>query len=274
MTLQDIHKLLSDRMPIDKVPIEWESSAYTTETFNRWVRDPNFTGWPGDLDTEEEVRSIAILLKPQPGDDLLDVACGYGRHALAFTDQYNLRTTGIDISPALIAAARRFAEEKGLEITYEVKHAKELAWFDAFDLAMIVFNSFSLFSPEDAPVVLEGIHQALRPNGRLFIDLDNKPFNCRYGTSDTNWDLWPRGLTLQEIYFHDDLSVEVCRDLSFEIGVDEMGEFIFIKRLYTLDEISDLISSHGFRIDQIYGGWDLSSLDKSSSKMILVCVKE
>ena len=214
------------------------------------------------------------LLKPQPGDSLLDIACGYGRHALVFADQYNLRVTGIDISPALIAAARKFAKEKGAEITYEAKQSKELAWVEAFDLAMIAFNSFSLFSPEDAPIVLKGLHQALRPGGRFFLDLDNKLFNCRYGTSDTNWVVWSGGLTLQEIYFHEDLSVEVGRDLCFETGTEEMAEFTTFKRIYTLDEISDLLSSHGFHIDQIYGDWDLSSLDESSPKMIMVCLKE
>ena len=53
-----------------------------------------------------------------------------------------------------------------------------------------------------------------------------------------------------------------------------MTEVTIFKRIYTLDEMSDLLSSHGFHIDQIYGDWDLSPLDESSPKMIMVCLKE
>jgi SAM-dependent methyltransferase len=214
------------------------------------------------------------LLKAQPGDSLLDVACGYGRHDLLLAIKYGLRVTGIDISPGLITAAKRLASERRVEIGYEVGHGRDLTWINEFDLAMVVCNSFPLFSPEDAPVVLKGVHHALRSEGRLFLDLGNKPFTCRYGISDTNWYTWPGGLTLQEIYFHQDKSVEVCRDLSFKIDSDQVEEFLFIERIYSQDEICDLLASCGFRVAQIYGGWDLSPLREDSPKMILVGVKE
>ena len=106
------------------------------------------------------------------------------------------------------------------------------------------------------------------------MDLDNKPFNCRYGTSDTNWYTWPRGLTLQEIYFHQERSVEVNRDLSFHADRGEVEEFVLFKRIYSQREICSLLSHCGFRVDQIYGGWDLSPLEEGSPKMLLVGRKE
>jgi len=274
MNLKEIYNYLAGRLPIKQIPITWDSTGYTSETFNRWASDPSFPGWPGDRPTEEEVRIIIDLLQAQPGDSLLDVACGYGRHALLLAGQHGLKVTGIDLSPGLITTAKRLAKEQGLGVTYEVRQAKDLPWSNEFDLAMIAFNSFSLFSPKEAPIVLRSIHRALRSGGRLFLDLDNKSFNCRYGISGTNWHVWPDGLTLQEVYFHKNTSVEVCRDLIFKKDVEGVEEFIIFKRLYSSNEISNLLSNCGLLVNQVYGGWDLSPLGEDSPKMLLIGVKE
>ncbi|MCZ6677345.1 MAG: methyltransferase domain-containing protein [Candidatus Poribacteria bacterium] len=274
MTLKDVYNHLAQRLPIEQIPLTWEAMGYTSEAFNRWVSDPDFSGWTGDLPTAEEARVIVNLLKTQPGNSLLDVACGYGRHALLLAADYGLRITGVDVSPGLISTARRLAEEQDLDIVYEVRHAADLTWENEFDSAMIAYNSFSLFAPEVASVVLQSIHRALRPGGRLFLDLDNKPFNCRYGRFDTNWATWPGGLTLGEVCFHEDSSVEVCRDLIFRTDAEAAEAFIIFKRIYSQDEIVDLLSSCGFQVEQIYGGWDSSPLTDHSAKMLLVGMKQ
>ena len=139
---------------------------------------------------------------------------------------------------------------------------------------MIAFNSFSLFSPEDALLVLKGLRRALKPGGWLFLDLDNKTYNCRYGTRDTHWYMYPGDLVLQEIYFHEAISVEVGRDMDFKKDAEEAEEFIILKRIYSRDEITALLTDGGFRVEQVYGDWDLSPLSERSPKMILAGVKE
>jgi cyclopropane fatty-acyl-phospholipid synthase-like methyltransferase len=273
VTLKDIHDYLVHRLPIEQIPLNWDSTGYTSDAFNRWAGDPTFAGWAGDLPTEEEVRVIVELLQTRSGDTLLDVACGYGRHALLLTTKHGLKVTGIDVSSGLIATARRLAAEQGVEIIYEVRHATDLPWSSVFDRAICVYNSFSLFAPEAAPVVLQRIHRALRPGGRLFLDLDNTAFTCRYGTSETHWYTWSGGLTLQEIYLHQDRSVEVCRDLVVKTDTTQVEEFVIFKRMYSRREMCDLLSACGFRVVHISGGWDLSPLEEHSPKMLFVGMK-
>lgn len=253
--------------------MDWDSTGYTSESFERWARAPGFPGWKGDLPTEEEARVMVELLEPRRGDALLDVACGYGRHALELASRYGLTVAGVDISPGLIAIAKRRAAQHGLEIDYQVRDARDLSWESRFDQAIIALNSFSLFSPEDAPVVLRGIHRVLKRAGRLFLDLDNKSFNHRFGVSHNDWYLTPGGLTLQEVYYHEATSVEVMRDLEFTTDAEQVEEFVIFKRIYSLDEIRDLLSTCGFSIDQVYGAWDLSPLEEGSPKMLLVGAK-
>lgn len=273
MKIQRLCEYLEKLTPISEISLTWDSMNYTSESFNDWASGSSFNGWEGERSTEDEVSIMAKLLKTKHGDSLLDVACGYGRHALLFASHYGLNVTGIDVSSGLIETARRLAEEQRLKIYYEIRHGRNLVWQDEFDHAMIAFNSFSLFSPEDASAVLTGINKALKKNGRLFMDLDNKPFNCRYGTSYRDWSI-SNGLMLQEVYFHQDISVEVCRDLYCMTEADRIVEFITFKRIYSEEEIRVLLTECGFCIEEIYGDWDLSPLTQNSPKMILVGVKE
>ncbi len=273
MNLNDVFDYLKRRAPVQKIPIQWDAKAYTSEGFNQWAAGLMFKKWAGDKETEDEAKVIAKLLKVKQGNVILDVACGYGRHALELVEKYGLKVTGIDISWGLITAAKRLAGEKELDIKYEVRNATDIPWQNEFDGAMIAFNSFSLFSPEDAKTVLQKMHRALKPGGRLFLDLDNKPYNCLYGTHDSHWYRWPSGLTLQEIYFHEDISTEISRDIVFTKDGRIEDDFIIFKRIYTLREIKSLLADNGFRAGRIYGDWGLSYLTERSPKMILVCKK-
>jgi len=273
MNFNEIMSYLDKRVSIEKIPIDWEPKAYISDEFNRWASGVEFSGWANDKETEKEAAVIYKMLQVKGGNSLLDVCCGYGRHALVFTEKYGLKVTGIDISLGLIATAKRRAEENGLDIQYEVRRATALPWKEEFDSAIIAFNTLSLFSETDASIVLKGINRSIKQGSRLFIDLDNKPYNCRYGTSAHHWYRWPTGLTLQDIFFYEDISVEVCRDTKFSKDSDKIIESIIFKRIYTPEEISNLLEECSYRVGQIYGDWDLSSISESSPKMLLAAEK-
>jgi len=265
---------LAKVVPIDKLPLTWDTTGYTSDAFNKSARSESFADWGGDLPAEAEARVMAELLEATSGDRLLDVGCGYGRHDLVLARDYALRVTGVDISPGLIEAAGRLARKAGLSINYKVKHGRDLDWNEEFAHAIIAFNTFSVFSPDDAPAVLRGVHRALKRSGRLFMDLDNKPYNCRYGTSYRDWRVGPGSLLLQEVYFHHQISVEVNRDLHLDSESDEPGEFVVFKRIYAEQEIRDLLSQCGFQVIKVYGNWHLSPPDDNSPKIILAAERQ
>jgi len=270
MNDRTVWSILENLAPVDQIPITWDSTGYTSAAFNAEVKSADFTGWDGDLADDEEASLIVKLLGAGPGDSILDVACGYGRHDLLFAGVHGLRVTGVDIAPGLIATARRLASARGLNIDYRLQHARDMDLYAEFDYAMVGLNSFSLFSPKDAERVLGNIRHALKPNGKLFLDLDNKPHYCRYGTRQRNWYLASGHLVLQDIYFHHDISVETARDVALNARFDSVTQFVCFKCIYGKNEISALLESAGFRMETVRGNWDLTPLDDSSPKMILV----
>jgi hypothetical protein len=64
---------LAQAVPIDKLPLTWDATCYTSDPFNRSAHTESFAGWEGELPAKEEARVIAELLEATSGDRLLDV---------------------------------------------------------------------------------------------------------------------------------------------------------------------------------------------------------
>jgi len=268
MNLNQILRVLNERTPIEDVPIDWENTGYTTDPFEAWVRSEAFDGWPGEPDTDVEAAAMIRALGAGEGDALLDLACGYGRHAVRFAAQFGLQVTGLDISAALIERARATATAAGLDIDFRVQDAACLDSADTFDHVVIGFCSFSLFGPEGARDLLSRVHRALRPGGSLFLDLDNRLDVLRRPAADVDWHATHDSLVFQEVFFHADTSIEVGRDIAFR--GDDAHAFHVFKRLYDVQEISAWLVQAGFRVRALWGDWQLNAYTDDAPQILLV----
>ena len=66
---------------------------------------PEYLRFDEHPDTALQVDFILNALSPEPGDTILDVACGYGRHSLPLAAKGH-RVIGVDRSPVMLEAAR------------------------------------------------------------------------------------------------------------------------------------------------------------------------
>jgi SAM-dependent methyltransferase len=109
-------------------------------------------------------RAVIGRLQPQPGQRLLDLACGTGAVAeLAATT--GAEVIGVDIAPALIGQAKARAGERGLEIDYRVGDAEALELEDAsVDLAASICGV--MFAPDHEAVARE-LARVTKPGGRI-----------------------------------------------------------------------------------------------------------
>jgi SAM-dependent methyltransferase len=106
------------------------------------------------------VESLAI----EPGQRLLDVACGTGGVALRAA-RAGAAVVGIDISPDQLAKARRAAAEADLEIQFDEGDAQQLPYEDAeFEVVTSVFGA--IFAPDHERTAAE-LGRVCRSGGRL-----------------------------------------------------------------------------------------------------------
>lgn len=127
----------------------------------------------------QDVRALVRLLRLRRGARILNVPCGYGRHAVELARR-GFRVTGVDISSILLAQARQAAAESGIRVEVRRGDMRRLAYRRRFDAVLNLFTSFGYFGDADDLRVLKRFHRALRPGGRLVLHLINRDWVVRH----------------------------------------------------------------------------------------------
>ena len=132
---------------------------------------------------EQIDRSVAWLVKTlglRPGDQVLDLGCGPGLYAARLAER-GLALTGVDYSRRSIEYAASYALAHGLNIAYRCQDYFTLEEYEQYEAALLIYGDFCTFAPEQRAQLLQVIHQALRPGGRLALDVSTPEHRRRYG---------------------------------------------------------------------------------------------
>ncbi len=123
---------------------------------------------------------VLDLASPQPGERVLDVACGTGIVARTVARRAGVaaRVTGLDLSPEMLAVARTASEREGLAIEWREGRAEALPFPDqSFEL---VLCQFGLMFFADRAAALAEMHRVTTAGGRIavhvFQGIERHPF--------------------------------------------------------------------------------------------------
>ena len=212
-----------------------------------------YTDEEADVDAAAAAQSAARLAACPAGGDLLDVPCGYGRHAIPLT-RAGYRVTGVDRSPTLLAEARRRAGGDApalVEADY-----RELPFPDAsFDAALNLFTSLGFYGDDEDVRALAEIGRVVRSTGRLVIETMHRDRAVR-GFHERDWQLVGGGRMRLEQRSFDAASGVV---LTTQTLIDKTGERdsrSFAVRVYTATELVAMLRRAGFEDARCYGDLD------------------
>jgi ubiquinone/menaquinone biosynthesis C-methylase UbiE len=105
------------------------------------------------------------------GKEVLDMACGTGSTAIWF-HQRGYAVTGVDISPHMLAEARKKIKQAKAEIPLLKKDMRYLSFKNEFDLTVCLFDSLNhILEYEDIVKIFKGVYKALRPGGFFMFDM-------------------------------------------------------------------------------------------------------
>ena len=132
-----------------------------------------------ERETEREVDFLARVLPPAPAR-VLDVPCGFGRHARALAKR-GYDVTGVELDERVLAEAER--RSRG-DVRYVEGDMRDLQTLPRdFDGVICMWASFGYFDHETNEYVLLGFADRLRSGGRLVLDVYNPEFvTTRQGT--------------------------------------------------------------------------------------------
>jgi len=251
------------RRPLQKRSKPWYEEVFD-EDFLRTL--PFMT----EEQTAREVRFIREALSPPAGGEILDIACGYGRHALELAHQ-GLRVTGLDLSLPMLIRAADHAQKRGLSVNFVHADMREMSYSGQFDAAYCVLSSFGYFDEETNLRVASCICKALKPGGRFLIDIINRDYIVR----DLPSRVWWEGdgcVVLEEVDFNYHTSrVLIRRSVAF--GNGRQVEQDLSLRAYSLHELGKLLRQAGLRVLDVSGGLATKSrfFGSASRNIIAVC---
>ena len=220
--------------------------------------------------TGREATFIRQVLAPPKGGEVLDVACGYGRHALELAQQ-GLRVTGLDLSLPLLIRAADDAQRRGLAVNFVHADMREMSFNGQFDAAYCVLSSFGYFDEETNLRVATAVCRALKPGGRFLLDIINRDYIVR----DLPSRVWWEGdgcVVLEEVDFNYHTSrVLVRRSVAF--GNGRQSEQEISMRAYSLHEVGKMLRQAGLRVLQVSGGLASKArfFGAASRNIIAVC---
>jgi SAM-dependent methyltransferase len=222
---------------------------------------------------EREVRFVERALGLQPGDRVLDLCCGPGRHAVLLAER-GLRVTALDLSQPYLDAAAAEATRRGVAIETVCTDMRAPGFDGRFDAVINMFSSFGyLESPAEDAKVLRGVATALRPAGSALFDLINREWVVRNQVADESHPA--TGGTMH--HEHRELDLVTSRNhvtfvaLAPDGSRRELGGHHI--RLYTLTEIIGMLESAGLAFARAYGGFDGEPYAVDTRRMIVVATK-
>jgi len=213
--------------------------------------------------TLAEVDFLLELLPIEPGDHILDIGCGAGRHSVELARR-GFQVTGVDISAGMLAQAADAAEKAGVEVNWVKADATLYTADRLFDAAICLCEgAFSLLTLTDDPIehdlsILGNIQAALKPgSGFLLTALNGLRKIREYKQEDVTSGVFDP-LTTTDLYQMEEGDVSVM--------VRERG--------YVPSELALLCRTAGFEVQHIWGGtagnWGRRPVELDEIELMLV----
>lgn len=204
---------------------------------------------PNEL-TIKEVDFILSYFKLQEGSKVLDLMCGYGRHAIALAKK-GIAVTAIDNLGDYISEIKEIAEKEQLSIDAVQANVASFTTADSFDLAMIMGNSINFFNTADTTRIFSNVATHLKKGGHLLINTWSIAEIALKNFKDKGWgyigDI--KFLTDSKFLFHPN-RIETESIIISPDGTTETKNAV--DYIYSLNEMEAMLAVAGFALREVY----------------------
>jgi len=125
-----------------------------------------------ESEAEKQVEFIEQIIPLKPGNKILDLACGYGRHSIILARK-GYTVTGYDLSADYIREAIREAEKVGVEVSFERIDMRRLDLSEEFDVILSLSTSLAFYDDAVNEDIFYRIYKALKHKGTFVFDQGN-----------------------------------------------------------------------------------------------------
>lgn len=224
-------------------------SNINNDFFDGHYKDIWKTLIPAEL-TVKEVEFMLPYFNLEPGSQVVDLMCGYGRHALALARK-GVSVLAVDNLPAYIDEVKSVAGTENLPVETACSDVLHFQSGRQFELALCMGNSLNFFNATDTLTILRNIAAQLKQGGHLLINswsiaeiAFSKPFT-------SSWSQYGEFTFLskgQVLFQPTRIEVEtITIDAQGKREVKKGVDYIF-----SLNELEAMLQEAGLKLKEVY----------------------
>lgn len=257
--------------------LPWDDPVFSERMLRQHLDETHGAATRTTAEREQQLGWLWARLGLAPGSRALDLTCGPGLYAVSLAER-DCVVTGVDFGPASIDYARELAIAAGVTevcnfVLADVRDYEPEA--GAYDAALILYGQLAVFPRAEAAALLRKVARALRPGGRLLLEmLDQDRVDKDHSTwwFTDNSGLWGERpfLHLGERFWDPVERVSSERYHILDLESAELLEVLLCDQTYAVDEMSALLRDSGFGAVSAYPAWDELPLYDAAEWLIYV----
>jgi 2-polyprenyl-3-methyl-5-hydroxy-6-metoxy-1,4-benzoquinol methylase len=242
---------------------EWFKDWFNTQEYLNVYQHRN------EIDAEIHIKLILENVQISSTANILDMACGAGRHAIILARK-NFNVTAVDLSENLLSIARKTADEENLSINFIHSDIRKYESTDKFNLVLNLFTSFGYFeTDEENFAVIKKAYDLLVDGGYFILDFFNSQFLKQNLVEFSEENVG--GAEIHQYRKIKDSRVTKKIVITKDGNLSTFEESV---RMFTKDELVNTITKIGFDIYNTFGDFFGNEFDDfRSPRIILFCKK-
>jgi SAM-dependent methyltransferase len=238
---------------------QWFASWFDTPYYHTLYKNRN------DDEAHFFIDNLMAFLSPLATAEILDLACGKGRHSVYLAAK-GFKVTGVDLSPQSIAFARQFEHEN---LAFFEQDMRQLFRAEGFDYIFNLFTSFGFFEDDNEHLAtFENVAKGLKKQGFFVFDyLNAEQVQQTLIATERK--------TVEGIDFELHRRIEagfIIKTINFEAD-GQAWQFEERVRAFDKATLTAMLQQVGLRILHTFGSYDLGKYAPLSPRLILIAQK-
>lgn len=209
--------------------------------------------------TKDEIDFIIDIMELSGSERILDLACGFGRHAIELAKR-GFTVVGVDLSPEYIKEAMRISFLEEVNTEFICADLRDISFKNEFDVVLNMADGAIgyLENDEENLKIFDLIAASLKKNGKHFMNVCNAEHSEMHFPK-RNWDIGEKELSLPEFHWDTENRRMLYGGWSIKFGeiaqkpkIDTLAADSSI-RLYSIHEIENIFQTRQMIVKNTFG---------------------
>ncbi|MCY8515483.1 class I SAM-dependent methyltransferase [Bacillus atrophaeus] len=205
---------------------------------------------------DETVDFINKVAPVEKYKKIIDLGCGPGLYSQKLAMK-GYEVVGVDFNKKSIEYAISEAKKRYLSIDYWNEDITNIEIENEFDIALLIYQIYCVFSPENRKKILSNVHRGLKPGGLVLLDV----------LSETSYEKFPQNLmwslSRKDNSFSDKKFLALYASIKYPnkvtlaknilvFGNGEIVNYNYWNQHFSIESLEKEVNDAGFTLEKVY----------------------